>query len=158
MMRFLAILVLSSPLLAQTFQIVPSMAARGRTGSLLVTLVSPAGKEPLALQWRIALGTEVTASGEDLVAGEAAGAAAKALACAPARGAGHESAIFNCILSGGKKAIPNGTIFLVKYRVKPQAIPSTLVVRVSDGIAVVEEANHLRKTPLSPVEGTITIR
>jgi hypothetical protein len=158
MVRFLAILVLCSPLFAQTFQIVPSMAPRGGTGSLLITFVSPAGKEPVALQWKIALGTEVTAAGGDLVAGEVAGAAGKALACAPAKAAGQESAIFNCILSGGKKTIPNGTIFLVKYRVKPQATPSTLAVRVSDGIAVSEEANQLRKTPLSPVEGTITIR
>jgi hypothetical protein len=134
------------------------MAPRGGTGSLLVTLVSPAGKEPVALQWKIALGTEVTAAGGDLVAGDAAGAAGKVLACAPAKGAGQESAIFNCILSGGKKAIRNGTIFLVKYKVRPQAIPSTLVVRVSDGIAVLEEANQLRKTAFPPVEGTITIR
>lgn len=63
-MRFSAILVLCSPLFAQTFQIVPSMAARGRTGTLLIAFVSPAGKEPIALQWKIALGTEVTAAGE----------------------------------------------------------------------------------------------
>jgi hypothetical protein len=154
-MRFSAILVLCSPLFAQTFQIVPSMAARGGTGTLLIAFVSPAGKEPIALQWKIALGTEVTAAGGDLVAGDAAEAAGKALTCAPAKGAGQERAIFNCILYGGKKAIPNGTILLVKYRVKPQATPGTLAVRVSDGIAVSKEANQL---PLSPVEGTITIR
>lgn len=158
MVRFLAILVLSSPLFAQSFQIVPSMASRGRTGTLLITFVSPAGKEPVALQWKIALGAEVTAAGGDLAAGDAAGAAGKVLACAPAKGAGQESAIFNCILSGGKKTILNGAIFLVKYRIKPQATPNTLAVRISDGIAVSEEANQLRKTPLSPVEGTITIR
>lgn len=40
------------------------MAARGGTGTLLIAFVSPAGKEPIALQWKIALGTEVTAAGE----------------------------------------------------------------------------------------------
>jgi hypothetical protein len=155
MVRFLAIFVFCLPLLAQSFQIVPSRAPRGGTGSLLITFVSPAGKEPVALQWKIALGTEVTAAAEDLTAGDAAKAADKALVCAPASARGQESSFYNCILAGGKKAIPSGTVFLVKYRVKPQAAPDTLVVRISGGIAISADANP---TILSPVEGTITIR
>ncbi len=134
------------------------MAPRGGTGSLLITFATPAGKEPVALQWKIAFGAGVTAAARDLAAGDAAGTAGKVLACAPTQGGGSEGSTYNCILSGGKKAIPNGTIFLVKYEVKSQAAPHTVAVRVSDGIAVSNEANQLRKTPLAPVEGTITIR
>jgi hypothetical protein len=151
-------LLFCSSLAAQTFRIVPSTAPRGGSGSLLVAFVSPAGKEPIALQWKIALGTDVAAAREDLTAGDAATQAGKMLTCGPAAAPGQEGVIYNCILAGGNKAIANGTIFLVKYKIKPEAKPNTVVVRVSDGIAVPGGATPLREAPLAPVEGTITIR
>jgi hypothetical protein len=154
-MRFLASLIFCSPLFAQTFQIVPSTAPRGGTGSLLIAFVSPPGKEPVALQWKIGLGSGVTASADDLTAGDAAIEAGKKLTCGPAA---REGSVYKCILAGGKKAIATGTIFLVKYRITPEAKLGTVVVRLSEGIAVPGEATPLRETPLAPVEGTITIR
>jgi hypothetical protein len=143
-------------LFAQTLQIVPSTAPRGGAGSLLITLTSQARKEPVALQWKIMLGTEVTAAAEDIVAGDAATTADKAVVCAPVTG--QESLTYSCILAGGQKPIANGTIFLVKYRVKQKAAPQIVVVRISDGIAVLEQASQVQKMNLAPVEGTITIR
>lgn len=160
-MRFLASLIFPmfcSPLLAQNFQIVPSIAPRGGSGSLLITFGSPAGKEPIALQWKIALGSDVIAVREDLIAGDAALEAGKTLTCSPAAATGQVGPTYICILAGGRKAIANGTIFLVKYRVKADAKPGAESVRVSDGIAVPQEPPPLQKTPLAPVEGTITIR
>jgi hypothetical protein len=146
-----------APLHAQNFQIVPSTAPRGGSGTLLVVFASPAGKEPIALQWKIALGTEVTAAREDLIAGDAATDAGKTLTCSPAPPPGQGGSTYNCILAGGRKAIGNGTIFLVKYKIKPEAKPGTQVVRVSDGIAVPQEPTPLQ-TSIAPAEGTITIR
>ena len=157
-MRFLATLVLCSPLVAQTFQIVPSTAPRGGTGSLLITLISPAGKEPVAMQWKIMLGTEVTAAVEDIKAGDAATTADKAVVCAAVTKPVQESLTYNCILAGGVKPIANGTIFLVKYKVKQKTIPQTLAVRISDGIAVLQHSDQLQKTNMAPAEGTITAR
>jgi hypothetical protein len=163
-MRLLATLILlttlmfSSPLLAQSLQIVPSTAPRGGNGSLLVTLASPTGKEPIALQWKIALGTEVTAAREDLIAGDAATGAGKTLTCGPVSGPGQAGLTYICILAGERKAIANGTVFLVKYKIKPDAKPGAAVVRVSDGIVVPQEPPPSQKMPLPPVEGTITIR
>jgi hypothetical protein len=148
----------SPPLLAQKFQIVPSTAPRGGSGTLLIVFASPAGKEPVALQWKIALGTQVTTVPEDLSAGDAAVAAGKTLTCSPAAPPGQGGSIYNCILAGGRKAIANGTVFLVKYRVKPEAKPSSEEIRVSDGIAVLQEPTPVQRTPLVPVVGTITIR
>jgi hypothetical protein len=143
---------------AQTVQIVPSAAPRGGAGSLLVTLIAPAGKEPVALQWKMMLGTEVTAAKKDIVAGPAATTADKAVECAPVTESGQESLTYSCILAGGRKPIANGTIFLVKYRVKQKAARQTAAVRISDGIAVLEQSNQGQKTNLAPAEGTITIR
>jgi hypothetical protein len=156
-MRFLAILIFCTPLFAQSFLIVPSTAPRGGAGSLLITLIS-AGKEPVALQWKMMLGTEVTAAVEDIVAGDAAKTAGKAVVCAPVTAPEQEGLTYNCILAGGQKPIANGTIFLVKYRVKQKASPQTAVIRISDGIAVLEQSNQVQQKNLAPAEGTITIR
>lgn len=134
------------------------MAPRSGSGSLLITFVSPPGREPVALQWKIALGINVIVATGDLLAGEAGETAGKALVCAPPKESEQKSPVFTCILAGGKKAIPNGTVILVKYRVKAEAARGPSKVRVWDGLAVFQEANQLRKIPLSPVEGTITIR
>jgi hypothetical protein len=156
--RFLAILVVCSPLCAQIFQIVPSTAPRGGAGSLLITFVSPAGKEPISLQWRVTLGAEVTAAVGDIVAGDAAIAVQKTLVCAPVTKPKLESLSFNCILAGAKNPILNGTIFLVKYKVKPETTQRTSVVRVSDAIAVSDQRGRLQEMHLVQTEGTITIR
>ena len=155
---FLATLMFYTPLLAQNFQMVPSTAPRGGSGSLLVTFHSPKGMEPIALQWKIALGAQVTAAQEDLIAGDAATDGGKTLTCSPGASPAQARPTYICILAGGRKAIANGTIFLVKYKIKPDAKPGVEMLRVSDGIAVPQEPPPLQRIPLAPVEGTITIR
>ena len=157
-MRFLATLLFCSPLAAQTFEIVPSTASRGEAGSLQVKWISPAGKEPVALQWKINLRVAVTAAAEDIVAGDAATMADKAVTCAAVTKPVQDNVTFNCILAGGQKQIANGTIFLVKYKVKPKVTPQTRVVRVSDGIAVLDHSKQLQKMDIPTAEGAITIR
>lgn len=156
-MRFFATLVVCAPLLAQSLQIVPSVATPGGSGSLLVTLSSPSGEEPVALQWKIALGTEVTAAATDIVAGDAATTAGKNVTCAPASKDTPDNS-FNCVLLGGVQNISNGTIFSVKYRIKPTTAPQTLVVGTSGGLAVLQHGDRLRQIAIPPVEGTITVR
>jgi hypothetical protein len=156
-MRFLATLVVCAPLLAQSFQIVPSTATPGGSGSLLVTLSSPTDEEPVALQWKIALGTEVIAAAADIVSGDAATKAGKAVTCAPASKDTPVNS-FNCVLVGGVQNISNGTIFRVKYQIKPTAAPQTLAIGISGGLAVSQHENKLRQIAIPPVKGTITVR
>ncbi len=157
-MKLLATLVFCSPLCAQTLQIVPSTAPHGGKGSLLITLSAPAGKAPVALQWKLTLSAELTATAEDILPGNAASAAEKSVVCAPAAPHGQGASTYACLLSGGRKPVANGTIFLVKYAVKDKASPQTVTVRLTDGMAVLEEANQLQNTAIAPAEGTITIR
>jgi hypothetical protein len=110
------------------------------------------------LQWKITLGTEVTAAAGDFLAGDAAKLADKAVVCAPPTKSADSSSTYGCILSGGTKPVASGTIFLVKYKVKEKAAPHTVVVRISDGVAVSGPSNHLETTKPAPAEGTITIR
>lgn len=157
-MKFLAIFALCTPLAAQSFQIVPSTAPRGGSGSLLITLSAPAGKEPVALQWKIALGTEATAALADIVAGAAATAAGKAIHCAPASKEAPDNSTYNCLLVGGAKNISNGTIFLVKYQIKPSTTPQTLIVHISGGLAVLQQGNDLKQVTIPAAKGSITVR
>ena len=110
------------------------------------------------MQWKLLLGTGVTAALQDIVAGGAAAAAGKAVTCAPADKIAPDGSTYNCILIGGEKHIANGTIFLVKYRIRPATTPQTLVVHISDGLAVLGHANELRQVSVPPAEGTITVR
>jgi hypothetical protein len=155
--RLFATLVFCSTLVAQTFQVVPSTAPRGGTGSLLITLVSPEGKEPVALQWKILLGTEVTAAAEDIVVGEAAKTADKVLACALVAKPVQEGLTYKCILAGGVKPIANGTVFRVKYGVKQKTKTHTMGVRISDAIAVLQHSDQVLKVDVAPADGTITV-
>jgi hypothetical protein len=157
-MRFLASLLFCGPLLAQSFQIVPSAATPGGSGSLLITLTSPAGKEPVALQWKITIETEVTVGAADIVAGDAATAAGKTVTCAPDGKAEGGKSAYKCILVGGVKNIANGTVFRVKYQVKPGTRPRTLPVSISGGLAGLQHGNQLEPFPIPPVEGTIRVR
>jgi hypothetical protein len=156
--KFLATFLVCLPLFGQAFQIVPSTAPHGGGSSLLITFISPGGKQPVALQWKIMLGAEVTAAREDFVAGDAAVAAHKALACALGKDSRPENLTYNCIIAAGRETISTGTIAVVKYKVKPEAAAQTVVVRITDGIAVLEQSNQLQKANLAPAEGTITIR
>ena len=144
---------LGSPLFAQSLQVVPSTAPRGGGGSLLVTLSSPAGKEPIALQWKIAWGPEIVAAKEDIAAEAASAGAGKTITCAP--GGKTEPSTYKCILAGGVNRIGNGPLFRVNYKVRPGVSHRVLTVRISEGLAVLE---HQQTAKIPPAEGSITIR
>ncbi len=151
-------LLLGAPLVAQNFQVKPSSASPGKTGSLVTQLDSPIGKEPVALQWTINMGTELTVTATDIIAGDAASAAGKSVTCAAASKASPSGLNFICILAGGVHPIANGPVFQVKYQVKPATTPQILKVRVYDCLGVLEKGGQMQKETIPPADGTITIR
>lgn len=110
------------------------------------------------MQWKIALGTEITAAVEDILAGDAATTAGKAITCALVTKAAPPGLTYACILAGGIKPIANGTVFLVKYRIKPTTPPQVLKVQVSEGIAALDQGKQLQKADIPPADGSITVR
>src|SRR5260370_40850214 len=66
---------------AQTFLIPPSVGARGGSASLLLTLESPEGKAPLALQWEFTFPPNGVVGRADSAAGSAAESAQQGLTC-----------------------------------------------------------------------------
>src|ERR1035437_6820850 len=79
--RGVVLVLASTGLCAQSLSIPPSTVTRGASGSLLLTLESPQGKAPLALQWEFTFPSNVVVDLADIVAGSAAESAQKALTC-----------------------------------------------------------------------------
>lgn len=142
---------------AQTLLIPPSMVPRGGSGSLLLTLESPAGKAPLALQWEFTFPPNVAVDLADIVAGSAAESAQKALTCrAVARTKdGGQGSVYGCILAGGQKPLANGPIAIVRYRVPPEIRQIAEKVRVGKAIGVTAD---LKSVELASTQAAITVK
>src|ERR1035437_799087 len=116
--RGVVLVLASTGLWAQSLSIAPSTVTRGASGSLLLTLESPQGKAPAALQWEFTFPPNVVVDLADIAAGSSAESAQKALTCRSVektKDAGQGS-VYGCILAGGQKPIPNGPVAAVRYR------------------------------------------
>src|ERR1019366_6147297 len=110
--RGVVLVLASTGLWAQSLSIPPSTVTRGASGSLLLTLASPQGKAPAALQWEFTFPPNVVVDLADIAAGSSAESAQKALTCRSVektKDAGQGS-VYGCILAGGQKPIPNGPV------------------------------------------------
>ena len=109
------------------------MVTRGGSGSLLLTIESPEGKAPLALQWEFTFPPNVAVDLADIAAGSAAESAQKTLTCrAVARTKdGAQGSVYGCILAGGQKPLPSGPIAVVRYRVPTEIRQIAEKVRVA---------------------------
>jgi hypothetical protein len=141
---------------AQTLLIPPSMVARGGSGSLLLTLESPAGKAPLALQWEFNFPRNVAVDLADIAAGSAAESAQKTLTCRAVKTKdGAQGSVYGCILAGGQKPVPNGPVAVVRYRVPAEIRQIAEKVRVGKAIGVTAD---LKSIELASTQATITVK
>jgi hypothetical protein len=60
-----------------------------------------------------------------------------------------------CILAGGQKPIPNGSVALLRLLISRDAQPGSARTRLGQATAV---SQNLKQVPMSPVEATVTIR
>ena len=124
---------------------------------MLLTLESPQGKAPLALQWEFTFPPQVVVDLADIVAGSAAESAEKALTCRgmeKTKGAGQGS-VYGCILAGGQKPIPNGPVATVRYRVPAEIREIAEKVRVEKAVGVTAD---LKRVDLGGVQAAIIVK
>jgi len=141
---------------AQILLIPPSMVMRGGSGSLLLQLESPEGKAPLALQWEFTFPPNVAVDVADIVAGSAAESAQKTLTCRAVKTKdGAQGSVYGCILAGGQKALPNGPIAVVRYRVPPEIRQIAEKVRVVKALGVTAD---LKSVELAGTQAAITVK
>jgi hypothetical protein len=139
------------PAVAQELRISSASGTRGKTVSIAVALTSKVGAEPSALEWEIrAPAGQLEPEPERATVAKRAAKAGKSLRCAV-----REDSTLRCILAGGRKAIPNGELAKLYFRIPAGAIAGDAQVRVVKGEAVTSDS---RRAPIPTAESWIRIR
>ena len=116
-MKLLLFLSISCPLWAQSLQILPAPASGTNGGAFQIMIVTPKPPSPASLQWSIRTSDAVTIDVQQITAATSAKEAGKSLTCAPA--ASKDKQIqerkWLCILAGGLRPIPDGSVALVRF-------------------------------------------
>ncbi|MGB9454583.1 MAG: hypothetical protein WCB12_00945 [Bryobacteraceae bacterium] len=135
-------------------QLSSAKASAGKVVTIQLSLTSPVGHEPLALQWETTFPADqlIPVEGGPLL-GTAAWAAGKDVTCAARPRTGNTSGS-KCIVIGGQQPIHNGVIAWLRFRVLPEARRSSVRVRV-EGMAV---SRDLKQAPLNVAEAVVQIR
>lgn len=154
-MRFCCWIVCAGGLMAQSLSISPVSAAPGGKTAVEVSVNSPGGSEPLALQWELDFPAQplVIEPGGPRVAAEAQ-RAGKSLACTGRWKKAPRTYAYACILAGGQKPIPNGPVAILPFRVAPDAKAGILKIHLERSQAI--NASR-KKVPVKNVEGAVTI-
>jgi hypothetical protein len=153
-MRYVGLLLCTLPLLGQNVRVSSGTASPGRKITIEIVLDSPAGKEPLAMQWEVAFPDRalmLEANGP--TAGAAAQAAGKNLTCI-ARKKPPGVSTWACVLAGGQKGIGNGPLAMLRFEVRPNAATGSELI-VVDKILGVSAA--VKKVPLARAEGAVKV-
>jgi hypothetical protein len=142
---------------AQTLLLPPSVVTRGASGTLLLTLQSPSGRAPLALQWEFTFPQNVAVDLADIVAGSAAESAEKSLTCRVFEKTKDSSpgSVYGCILAGGVRPIPNGPVAIVRYRVPAEIRQIAGRVQVKKAVGVTAD---LKKIEIEGVQAAIIVK
>src|ERR1700681_4572675 len=112
MMKFLWLVPVA--LYGQTLQVQSEPAADRHSGTVVIRLESPAGQEPLALQWDLEFAA--TALHVDLTnpaAGDAAKTAGKSVACSLIAREKIDRFRYRCIMAGGVSVIGSGPLVTI---------------------------------------------
>ena len=156
-MRGVVLVLASAGAWAQSLSISPSTITRGASGSLLLSLESPRGKAPLALQWEFTFPPNVVVDLADIAAGSAAVSGQKALTCRAVERTkdGGQGFGYACLLAGGQKPIPNGPVAEVRYRVALEIRQIAEKVRVGKAIGATAD---LKRIELEGTQAVITVK
>lgn len=128
-------------------------AVAGRPGEKVtveLSLDSPAGKAPAALQWETIFPAQLMEiEGEASETGRAAKESGKSVTCAE-----RKAYAYVCILAGDQKPIANGPIAIFHFKIRTEAQAGTSAIRIerAEGVTV-----DLRRLTLKDTAATVTI-
>lgn len=148
-----ACLVTGAP--AQTLRILPQTTFAGEWVALEIAF-QPAAGVLTALQWEV----EIPAGALDLDGGPLARVplvvkdAGKSVNCAVSKKSA-ERLLMPCILAGGQRPIPAGTIVVLSVKIGPKARAGAVSIRLQNALGV---TGDLKQVPVAAAEGELTIR
>ncbi len=153
----IALLGFSSLVLGQSLRVDPSHAAIGAVSSVAIFLNAPASKAPATIQWEITFPPAISVSVKDISAGEAAEASGKAITCAKssAKTEVKNGVKFACLLTGGRKAIGNGAIAVVLFRLQTDVGGAPLRIPIENIVGV---SADLARIPMPNVDAIVSTR
>ncbi len=124
-------------LYGQSLQVQPEPAADGHSGTVVLRLDSPSGKEPVALQWDLEFAaTAVHLDFANLTAGEAAKTAGKSTACSLISREKRDRFRYRCILAGGVSVLASGPVVRIPYSAEQNGKPGHYPLKLKNGLSV----------------------
>ena len=144
----------SLALYAQTLKVSSKSASPGELATVVVSIDLSKRSDVLGLQWETKFSAQqMSIEGGGPAASDAAKAAGKFLHCAGKTA--KELYSYTCILIGGQKPIPSGSIAVFNFRISPKAQSGGTPVRVGHAEAVTKD---LRKISLPDAEGRVKVK
>jgi len=136
--RFVSVfsLIAAVPVFGQSLDVQAAAGQDSKSGSAIVSILSPAGKEPVALQWEFSLPLSIQPDPRKVQAGEAATQAKKSVRCEILANRQGKDQICRCILAGGVSPIPNGPVAILPYFLARSAHPGRYDVEIKNAFAV----------------------
>ena len=139
---------------AQTLQLSSAAASRGTRVVIEISLKSPQGKEPAALQWEATIPTAgLSLFDKEIAIGPAAKEAGKSVTCA-VKGKTDKALTSVCILAGGRQQIQNGVIALLMLKVPQEAPIGPARIRVERAVAVSKDVTEV---PIKPIDTVVSV-
>jgi hypothetical protein len=153
----ISVLIFAVTLCGQSLLVPPSRTDLKTPGVFSVTIDSPPGKAPVALQWEFSIPPVIVISVADITVGKAAESARKSLTCAtrPNKPAIQRRMRVACILAGGKDPIPNGAIAVIQYHAQWDVKGAQIRVAVEN---ILGASVDLKSIPIPNVDEIIDIR
>jgi len=113
-------LISTTILFGQSLRVPPSRADVKTPGVFTLTIDSPPGKAPVALQWKFSVPPVIAINTSEITTGKAAQSAQKTITCATiaTKPAMTRRVKYACILAGGQNPIGDGPVAVVPYRVQ----------------------------------------
>lgn len=137
----------------QSLRVARSTTDRKTPGEVPVSVESPKGREPVALQWELSIPPAIAVDAGDISIGTAAAGAGKTVTCAK-KSVADGKLRYACILAGGQSAIPNGAIFLVRYRAAADTHGAPIRLGIENVIGVLAD---LKRVEIPNAYAVITI-
>lgn len=144
------------PAAGQALLLAPAAGEPGDYVTLEIAWKALPESPAVALQWELAIPSRNLELLPDHLARELLTVknAGKSLACS-VLGTQAEDQVVRCILSGGPKAIPTGTIVLVPLRISLAGQPGSLRIRLDHGLGVLAD---LKQIAIEPTETMVTVK
>ena len=152
--RFAFVVFFAQILYGQSIEIPPATATRGAAQIFRIAFKARADRPIASLQWEIVCPASLQIEVAGVVSGSVAESAGKTLACASRKSAPGEK-VLSCVLAGGVKPLPEGTVAIVRFVPAANAPKKVFHIRLEKIVGV---SPKLDQVVIPGTSGEITVK